>query len=64
MLQNEHKRFTVIVIVVDLDMKLNDLPLDLQTLSPILKSERYFETRLAKAFGKLWLMVVFILLYF
>ena len=51
MLQNEDKRYTVIVIVLDIDMKLHDLPLELQTLSPILRSERYYDSRLAIAFG-------------
>jgi len=51
MLQNEHKRYTVIVVVLDIEMKLKDLPLELQTLAPILRRERYYDTRLAIAFG-------------
>ena len=50
MIQNEHKQYSLIVVVVDKMLKLGDLPLDLQTLCPILLSERYYEERLANAF--------------
>jgi len=50
MIQNEHKQHTLVVVVMDRMLKQNQLPLDLQTLSPIYISERYFHDRISKAF--------------
>ena len=50
MLHKQDKRYTVIVVVVDYHLEKKDLPLELQTLSPILISERFYENRLSSAF--------------
>lgn len=50
MVDNEHKQYTVVVVVMDMELKSHHLPLDLKTLSPIYQSERYFENRISKAF--------------
>nr|XP_002128758.1 uncharacterized protein LOC100182356 [Ciona intestinalis] len=50
MLQNQHKRYSVVVVVMDLMLKSHDLPLDLQTLTPIFQSSRFFQNKISKAF--------------
>lgn len=50
MIQDESKQYSLIVVVVDSRLKMVDLPLDLQTLNPILFCERYYEYRLSNAF--------------
>ena len=50
MLQDENKQFSLIVVVMDADLELKNLPLEIQTLCPIMRRERYFEYRLSRAF--------------
>nr|CAB3262726.1 uncharacterized protein LOC100182356 [Phallusia mammillata] len=50
MMENEHKQYTLVVVVMDMALKSQHLPLDLKTLCPIFQSERFFKNRIAKAF--------------
>uniref|UniRef100_H2Z8U3 TIR domain-containing protein n=1 Tax=Ciona savignyi TaxID=51511 RepID=H2Z8U3_CIOSA len=51
MLQNEHMHYSVIVVVMDRLLKQHDLPLDLQTLTPIFLSSPFYEIKISRAFG-------------
>lgn len=53
MIQNSNKKNSVIVVAMDPSLKLEHLPLDLQVLSPLLRSERYFMHRFQKSFANL-----------
>ena len=51
MLQNHSKQASIIPVVMDNTLAMNDIPLELQTLSPILKSSRFYMHRLKNAFA-------------
>lgn len=52
MLDNQEKLYSVIVVVMDCNVKRTDLPLDLATLSPLFITDRFFVDRIKRAFSK------------